>query len=143
MRVWYFAALVLLTAGCGGGPVLPVNGVVTWDNEPMDGAAVTFFADGKTTMIGGTAKTGSDGKFVIVGGKGERGLVAGSYKVTVSKMKGGVSDEPTLAAVTEADIKNDLPAHYSDPNQTVLSFSVTGDGKPIEIKLSSKYKKKD
>lgn len=144
MRVWYLVAVTVLAAGCSsGGPALPVNGIVTMDNEPLDGAAVTFYADGKSAMMGGTAKTGSDGKFVVIGAKGERGLAAGSYKVTVSKMKGGVSDEPTLAAVTEADIKNDLPAHYSDPSQTVLSYSVTGDGKPIEIKLSSKYKKKE
>ena len=57
---------------------------------------------------------------------------------------GGASDDPTspaVGAVTEADVKNDLPPIYSDPAQTILSYTVTGDGKPIEIKLDSKKKK--
>jgi hypothetical protein len=131
-----------LAAGCGSGAVLPVNGIVTWDGTPLDGAAVTFYPEEKAGTTGGSALTGTDGKFVIVGAKGQGGLVPGKYKVTVSKLKGGgaVTDEPVLAAVTEAEAKNDLPAIYSNPDKTILSYSVTGDGKPIEIKLFSKKK---
>lgn len=137
------AALTLI-AGCGGGgggPAIPVNGVVTMDDKPFDGAAVTFYAE--TGGMGGSARTGSDGKFVILGGDGKsKGLPPGKYKVTVSKMAGGpVTDEPPIAAVTEGEIKADLPPIYSNPAQTKLSYSVTGDGKPIEIKLESKPKK--
>jgi hypothetical protein len=136
-----------LAAGCsgGGGPVLPVNGIVTLDGKPLDGATVTFYPEGEGGR--GFAKTGTDGKFVIAGMKNEAGLAPGKYKVTVSRMNlpgGGASDDPTspaVGAVTDADIKNDLPAIYSDPSQTVLSYSVTGDGQPIEIKLDSKRKK--
>ncbi len=132
---------VSLSSGCGGGgvPTLPVNGIVTMDDKPMDGAAVTFYAE--AGGIGGTARTGSDGKFVVMGGDGKsKGLAPGKYKVTVSKM--AIAGNPEeQGAVTEADIKNDLPPIYSSPAQTKLSFSVTGDGKPIEIKLESKPKK--
>lgn len=131
-----------LSAGCGGGaaPTIPVNGIVTLDDKPLDNAAVTFYAE--AGGLGGSARTGSDGKFVIMAGDGKsKGLVPGKYKVTVSKIAGTVTDEPPVAAVTEADIKNDLPPIYSNPAQTKLSYSVTGDGKPIEIKLESKPKK--
>ena len=139
-------AVALAAVGCssGGGPVLPVNGVVTMDGKPLDGAMVTFHGEGGT---GGFGKTGTDGKFVITGAKGQGGLPPGMYKVTVSKMNlpaGGVSDDPTnpaVGAVTDVDVKNDLPAIYSDLSKTVLSYSVTGDGKPIEIQLDSKRKK--
>ncbi len=118
--------------------------MVCGDGVPLDGAAVTFFPDGKAATLGGMARTGSDGKFVITGAKGEAGLVPGSYKVTVSKLKGGgvVTDEAVVAAPSETEIarKNDLPPHYSDPTKTKLSYSVTGDGKPIEIKLTMKKK---
>ena len=139
---WCVLAVAIVATGCGrSGPVLPVNGIVTMDGQPLDGAAVTFYPEEGSRTMGGTARTGTDGKFVILGAKGEQGLVAGKYKVTVSKMKGGpVTDEPTLAAVTEAELKSDLPAIYSNPARTILSYSVTGDGKPIEIKLSSKKK---
>jgi len=143
----YGASMILaltLICGCstGGGGQLPVNGIVTMDEQPLDGAAVTFFPDDKAATVGGAARTGSDGKFVVVGPKGEHGLVPGTYKVTVSKRKGGpITDEPVIAAPSEAEIRaDDLPAIYSDRNQTKLSYAVTGDGKPIEIKLSSKKK---
>lgn len=137
------AALGML-AGCGGGgggPTIPVNGVVMMDGKPFDNASVTFYAE--TGGLGGSARTGSDGKFVIMGGDGKsKGLAPGKYKVTVSKLAGGpVTDEPPVAAVTEGETKNDLPPIYSNPQQTKLSYAVTGDGKPIEINLESKPKK--
>lgn len=135
----------LLAAGCGSsGPVLPVNGIVTLDGKPLDGAAVTFYAEPGAAATGGTALTGTDGKFVILGAKGQNGLAPGKYKVTVSKIriqKGAdlsPDDPAAVGAVTDADLKNDLAPIYSDPAQTILSYSVTGDGKPIEIQLSSK-----
>src|SRR5262245_31347027 len=136
--------VAFLVVGCGSsGGELPVNGIVTWDGTPLDGAAVTFFPDSRAEGTGGTARTGSDGKFVVLGAKGQKGLVPGTYKVTVSKLKGGgaVTDEEVIAAPTEVELRSDLPAIYSNPSQTVLSYSVTGDGKPIEIKLDSKRKK--
>ncbi len=136
-----FIVLSLLMVGCGSGTVIPVNGIVTWDKDPLAGAAVTFYPDGKGSVTGGTARTGTDGKFVILGAKGENGLPPGTYKVTVSKLKGEATDAPVLAAPSETELRKDLPAIYSDPARTQLSFSVTGDGKPIEIKLSSGKKK--
>lgn len=137
-------SVAVLAIGCGGGggPELPVNGIVLMDGNPLDNAAVTFFPEDKGTAMGGMARTGSDGKFVILGAKGQKGLPPGKYKVTVSKRKGGaVTDEPVIAAPSEAELNvDDLPPIYSDPNRTILSFSVTGDGKPIEIKLDSKRK---
>lgn len=137
-RAWGVVATAVFALGCGsGGPELPVNGIVTMDERPLDGATVIFYPE--TGGKPGAAVTGSDGKFVIVGLQRESGLAPGKYKVTVSKMK--FYDEPPVGAITEVDTKNDLAPIYSNPAQTILSYSVTGDGKPIEIKLSSKRKK--
>ncbi len=144
-RIRLYVVFAVLAAGCsaGDGSLVPVNGIVTWDNEPLDAATVTFYPEAEGQKTVGTARTGTDGKFVILETKGQRGLAPGKYKVTVSKMKlaggGGPNEEP-VGAVTDADIKNDLPAIYSNPSMTKLSYSVLGDGKPIEIKLSSKVK---
>lgn len=132
-----------VSAGCGGGgPTLPVSGVVTLDDKPLSGAMVTFYPEKGTDGLGGTAETGSDGKFVIVGTKGESGLVPGKYKVTVSKgmLKDMGGEEQVGAIIPEVDLKDEFPPIYSHPAQTILSYSVTGDGKPIEIKLDSKKK---
>jgi hypothetical protein len=45
------------------------------------------------------------------------------------------------AVIEEIDLKDEFPPIYSSPSKTVLSYSVTGDGKPIEIKLDSKKKR--
>lgn len=132
----------LSTSGCSeAGPELPVNGIVYMDDQPLDGAAVTFFPEDASGSLGGMGKTGSDGKFVVLGSDGQDGLAPGRYKVTVNKMEGGATDEPVLAAPTAAEIKamsqSQLPAIYSDPARTELAYSVTGDGQPIEIRLKS------
>ena len=148
MRLLLFGCLLVL-AGCGGGggPEHPVSGIVTLDGDPVPNATVRFIPDGDTDATSsGYAETGTDGKFVITAGaKNKKGLVAGKYKVTVSKGKAAQftsSEEGAGAVVPGVDIKDDFPPHYSDPAQTVLSYSVTGDGQPIEIKLDSKYRKK-
>jgi hypothetical protein len=142
------AVAAAVAAGCGGdGSTIPVNGVVTLDDKPLSGARVTFYPEKETGGLGGTAETGSDGKFVIVGAKGAPGLVPGKYRVTVSKgqIKGGIDggggEEQVGAIIPEIDLKDEFPPIYSHPGQTILAYSVTGDGKPIEIKLDSKRKK--
>jgi hypothetical protein len=146
MRLLLFGCLLVL-AGCGGGggPERPVSGIVTLDGAPVASAQVRFFPDsGTDPTSSGYAETGTDGKFVLTGsGKDKKGLLAGKYKVTVSKGKAQFtnSEEGAGAVVPEIEFKDDFPAIYSDPAKTVLSYSVTGDGQPIEIKLDSKRKK--
>jgi hypothetical protein len=146
MRLLFCWCLLLFLVGCGGkgGPELPVSGIVTLDGQPVANAMVRFMPDKDTDPSStGFGQTGSDGKFVITGGQGKKGLVAGRYKVTVNKaaqidLK---SDEGAGAVVGGPETKDELPAIYSSPAQTILSYSVTGDGKPIEIQLDSKKKK--
>ncbi len=134
-------SLLLVSVGCSeAGPELPVNGTVYLDDQPLDGAAVTFFPLDASGSMGGMGQTGTDGKFVILGSDGQNGLAPGRYKVTVAKMAGGVTDEPVLAAPTAAEIRavsSLIPLQYSDPARSELAYSVTGDGKPIEIRLES------
>lgn len=139
------SGFLLILVGCGkSGPELPVSGTVTLDGNPVADALVRFYPDGDTDKSSsGFAQTGSDGKFVITGGSGKKGLVAGKYKVTVSKgqLQTTSSEEGAGAVVPGIDLKDDFPPIYSDLAKTILSYSVTGDGQPIEIKLDSKRKK--
>jgi hypothetical protein len=135
------AALV----GCGGkgGNELPVSGTVTVDGTPASEVTVRFFPDGDTDVTSsGYAVTGSDGKYVLIGGKNKTGLVPGRYKVTVSKGKPPSTSADSVGAVVPGlDIKDDFPDAYSDLAKTKLAYSVTGDGKPIDIAIDLKKKK--
>jgi hypothetical protein len=145
MRLLLCGCLLAL-AGCGGGggQTLPVSGIVTLDGNPVAEVLVRFYPDtGTDPTSSGYGQTGTDGKFVIASSKDKKGLVAGRYKVTVSKGRPetGSSEEGAGAVIPEVELKDDFPAIYSDPSKTILSYSVTGDGQPIEIKLDSKRKK--
>lgn len=145
MRLLVIGSLLFLVGCGGGGKEFPVSGTVTLDGNPVSDVTVRFYPDeGTDPTSSGFAQTGTDGKFVVTSGKGGKGLVAGRYKVTVSKVQAkNVDTEQGAGAVVEGvGVKDEFPPIYSSPAQTILSYSVTGDGQPIDIKLDSKRKKK-
>ena len=88
----YFSAIVLFVlvvfaAGCSGnkGPkTYSVEGTVTHNGAPIEGASVAFYAaDGNG--IGAGANTDSSGKYRLQTAAGAPGTTAGTYTVTVSK----------------------------------------------------------
>jgi len=91
-----FLPLLLVAFGCGGGaPVQKtemVEGVITLDGAPLEGAAITFNpVGGDGTVASGF--TDAQGKYTIqtLRGKPEGGTTSGEYVVTVSKWE----DVPT------------------------------------------------
>lgn len=144
--VWGMCSgLLLVLAGCSGssGARVPVNGEVRLDGKPLPDVTVTFIPEKGTDGLGGFGKTGSDGRFVIADSKqGRPGLAPGKYKVIVNKgvLKNMGGEEP-VGAITEADLKDEFPPYYSSPAETILSYTVLGDGKPIIIELESKKKR--
>ncbi|MCS7271712.1 MAG: carboxypeptidase-like regulatory domain-containing protein [Gemmataceae bacterium] len=133
-------------AGCGGGSGarVPVNGEVRLDGKPLPNVRVTFIPEKGTEGVGGFGETGSDGRFVIADTKqGKPGLAPGKYKVTVNKgvLKNATGEEPVGAVIPELDLRDEFPPYYSSPADTILSYTVLGDGKPIIIELESKKKK--
>ncbi len=130
-----------MLAGCGGGGArVPVHGEVRLDGQPLAGVKVTFIPDKGTEGTSGFGETGTDGKFVVMDTmKGKPGLAPGKYKVVVNKgvLKTGSGEEP-VGAVIESDIRDEFPPYYSSLAETILSYTITGDNKPIIIELESK-----
>jgi len=120
---------VLLNVGCGGGtkdpPRYQASGTVTWDGNPVDGATVTFMAEG--TGYAATATTDASGKF-------ELKAIEGTQVVTVQKlevvevpfdMEGAAG--PDGQTYTQSETKWLTPGIYSTP-QGNLKADVTADG---------------
>ncbi len=132
-------------AGCGGdeasGPIIqkaPVSGKVTQGGKPLAGVEVNFM----TEKFAGVGKTDEQGRYTLV-----QGAEVGENKVYITKIRADsmFSDDPEegmddgqLAAILDAEIdpsapqqaksKSDIPPEYSDPQKTILKFTVPAEG---------------
>jgi hypothetical protein len=131
--------LSLILIGCGEkvspGRGVPVSGTVTLDGKPIEGASVTFMND---TFVG-FGKTDASGKYRLV-----QGALPGTNKVTISKIEGGAEivenpdegmDRGQMEAMAMGNTgktptlpKDLIPAEYSDPRQTKLTYEVPATG---------------
>jgi hypothetical protein len=78
-----FGLFCLFGAGCGKS-LHRVEGTVTLDGAPVDGAMVTF----NPTFEGGqsaSGRTDSSGKFKLINPTSDKGIMKGQYKVTITK----------------------------------------------------------
>lgn len=139
-------ALSLLSLiGCGGqtssnpAPTVPVTAVVTYQDQALPGAIVTFIADGGSYSSSGV--TDAQGKAVMgTFGEGD-GVVPGSYRVTVRKIQ---VDEPSSGANSadpadqgQASIKHLIPIRYTQANKSGLTATITQEGaQEVELSLS-------
>lgn len=154
-------SLLLLTAGCGGAPdssslCVAVSVTVTYKGEPVEGAQVTFYANGEGARTC-TGTTDASGRAVLGTYDFDDGAQPGPYKVAVSRVeKGAAADgmsDPALAGVDVGDIapgsalldpvledekmaaasakespKSSLPAKYNNPTDSGLTFNVDSSG---------------
>jgi hypothetical protein len=121
------AAAILLpgVAGCGSGEgrhaaVYPVEGQVLRDGQPLDGATVTFYFQGKhdAKFRAPRAQTDAEGRFHLATYDAADGAPEGDYTVCVVHIpmeKKGGDLVPGL---------NDLPATYANPKTSGLQAQV-------------------
>ncbi len=146
MRFGYSLFLIISTAGllgCSDGgesvSMANVSGIVTLKGKPLADAEV-YFLSGK---FEGYGQTDAEGRYALV-----RGAPVGDCKVYITKKEtapmssGGIDlsiegmNEGQIQAMQEAQEKRpngsqtppSLPAEFSDPQQTKLSFTVPPGG---------------
>lgn len=140
------AALSLFVGvGCGGGKV-KVNGVVTLDGKPIEGAMVTFHPKGGQgkSAFGTTDK---DGNFQLTTKDNNDGAFAGEYNVTVvyaegaaappaDDVKGAMTGMEKASRGKQKAPKFIVPAKYATPDQSPLKQTVPPSGK-VTLDLKS------
>jgi hypothetical protein len=95
---------------------------------------------GRRPVWGGTARSAEKGAFTLSHARGERGPPAGEYRLTVSLRKLPDGTVPPVNDPTpsiESHARAMLPPHYSNPDQTILTWSVTSEPRPLQLKLDS------
>ena len=121
---------VALMAGCGGssGPkTYRVEGTVTHNGSPVEGASVSFVpTDGSGSSAGG--RTDASGKYTLMTSFGAVGASPGTYNVTLSKKEAvrtgkkiPSSDENGQEVMVDETVaKETLPKDYSSAQSTPL-----------------------
>jgi hypothetical protein len=143
-----FAALVLAGSGCGGrnAKPVPVEGVVTFNGEPVKGATITFLPDGDGG-VQAVGRTGSNGVFRLMTFTSGDGAIPGSYKVVITKTEppeGAIQLDPKKPDemmknyykmmggphnMASKPQKSAFPTTYGDAAKTPLKCRVPTDGK--------------
>lgn len=152
VRQLYCMSTLLVAAaflvGCGGGAedrpdVYPVSGTVLYNNNPVAGATVSFWAEGAARAAQGV--TGPDGKFQLSMYDVNDGAIPGVNIITVTKMEAGAAPAappPTAQADPSAMMQmmqqqsegnaagpsSAIPVKYSDRNTTTLQETVSAEG---------------
>ncbi len=133
-----FAGLVSMP-GCGGGggavegrsKVYPVEGKVTYNGEPVEGATVIFHS--VTENVAARGLTDAQGNFRLQTYTPNDGAVAGEHKVTVKKAELKTvpnPDDENLGPISSEEIWH-TPKPYALPDTSPLTETVqeSGDNK--------------
>ncbi|WP_406698611.1 carboxypeptidase-like regulatory domain-containing protein [Singulisphaera sp. Ch08] len=150
--VWTMGLLLLGAIGCGDKgqkstlPLTITSGKVTLNGKPLPEAELEFIPVGDTKGQGGAAVTNEDGRYMATTPFGEEGLIAGDYKVIVSKRvlpEGVHFDTPPDKTLPPADnpYQEILPPKYSDRMSTTLTMKVSSSGDSMNNFLLETKKK--
>jgi hypothetical protein len=121
--------LILLLAGCGGGPgkTVPVSGQVTLDGKPLAKALVTFVPAArpgvKERLPSSLGTTGEDGRYSLVLNTDSKtsGAVMGKHQVMITVGAEGSSGD------TKPTFHKQLPEKYN--RKTELTCDVPDGGR--------------
>ena len=136
------AAIALAVSGCGGDGKVSVNGVVTLDGQPIEGAIVTFIPVAKDQGQIAHGTTDKEGAFQLTTTKPNDGAFPGEYKGTVVYAEG--AEPPPAKGVKDAFTgfekaqgqkrkapKYSIPSEYSDAAKTTLKQKVPAEGRVV------------
>ena len=115
----------LLFVGCGRGPLVPVQGKVSYKGYTLQSGVIVFSPDTTRGMRGQIAvgKIRDDGTFSLYTGDNP-GVSAGWYRVTVASLA-----PPGYAAPSAGRFdfpQSIVPEKYHDPDMSMIACEVKG-----------------
>ncbi len=155
VRKWGGVAAVLmvcLLTGCTkktSVPLAPASGVVTLNGKPLENARVNFYPKESSSRFSyGT--TDAEGRFKLSTFGVNDGAIIGAHTVTISKVDSATEGKVDLEKLKKTgyygdgmpgyesmmglggkpkiEVKNEVPAKYSDKASSTLEASITAEG---------------
>lgn len=153
-KKWAFAGLaIFFIAGCSAGTVggpdlsklVPVSGIVTLDDKPLADALVTFDPRTAAGFHGAVGRTDQSGKYELEtdagNGKTKKGVIPGSYNVTLSKFTKAdgtpMTLDPNLGGPMNQGAIQAIPFKYLGGSEEGFSFTVPEGGGTYDIKMDT------
>ncbi len=138
VTVFSCAVMLLTLAGCPSAStrpeveLVPVDGTVTMDGEPLAGASVMF---GGGSAMG---ETDANGHYELARGD-RKGVTVGDHTVVIEKWvtEDGSPYKSDEVSPMEANAKQEIPAKYSNGETTELKATVPAAGGTIDFELKS------
>lgn len=113
--------VTLVTVGCGGPSIVPVEGVITLDSKPLPDANVILSQLRATDPGPFVGKTDSTGKFSLgTADDPASGAVVGEYRLMITTVVGGSMEDSPIPTQKEV-----VPPQYRDGSQ---KFTVPPEG---------------
>ncbi len=134
-KVQGFVACVLLffCAGCGTG-LVPVQGEVLLDGQPLQSAQIMFVPKSGRPATG---KSDANGKFRLTTNKPDDGVAAGAYTVTVTAHEVKYEPKPGTEAGFVEKLIWKAPEKYSKPAESGLTATVAAAQPVVKLELNS------
>lgn len=132
------AVLLLTLAGCPSTStrpeveLVPVEGTITLDGQPLASASVMF---GQGDAVG---ETDANGHYKLARGD-RKGVPVGDYQVVVEKWvtEDGSPYKSDEMSPMDAGAKQEVPAKYSNMESTELKATVAAGGGTFDFELKS------
>jgi len=153
---WCLGVALAGAAGCGpGGPVLvPVQGRLLLDGEPLPGKHVLFSPADGTPGLGAGATSRPDGSFVLLATLAGAtrdcpGVMPGRYRVVVSEPlfpvdetvpagSSGSEPQPAFAPRFDRPARSEIPRAYCSVDTTPLTIEIKPGEPEVTLELASK-----
>lgn len=122
-----FVILIItgLFAGCGSGadrpPTAKAEGTITFENQPLEGASISFIPENGRPASG---FTDASGHFVLRTFEAADGAIPGEHTVIISKVAADSKKSDDMYATQ----KSAIPEKYADLKKSGLTASVDADG---------------
>ncbi|GAA4420522.1 carboxypeptidase-like regulatory domain-containing protein [Bremerella cremea] len=150
IRVGSFLLLSIFLAGCSTDDsvlkVEYVEGTVTLDGEPVEGATIMFSPVVRGEGAPANGFTDAQGHYeltVVQPGEGlssqvNGGTLPGEYRVTIAKATAADTPEDVVGNAPQPKLTYHVPKRYQNPNQSGLTATVHEGNNDIPFALESK-----